>query len=327
MTHQNAAARIESRDVDELSMLVKPWELILRPVSPGPFHSLLECVQVNGILIYREHLALRQLATGSTPADFFTFGAPLPAKNPVNWCGNEGNSKRLCYGRPASEVDFIIPEDSDHVVILIPTDLMRSYFGEEAIEAALSDQRHHLVCNAQYDCNLLASTVRIISKYLSHPELLADARECKAIESQLMHDVAEFFPYDNTGVHYTAPTRRRKAFLHAIEISENIRKPLTLPEIAVATGMSQRSLRLAFQESMGLSPRKYLHMHRMHKVRHELRTKEAETTSITEAASHWGFTELGRFAVEYKQLFGESPSMTLGNRTTPTPRRLIDLLS
>ena len=100
-----------------------------------------------------------------------------------------------------------------------------------------------------------------------------------------------------------------------------------MPEIAAATGVSQRSLRLAFQESIGLSPRKYLHIQRMHKVRHVLLTKEVETTTITEAASHWGFTELGRFAVEYKQLFGESPSKTLGNRTTSTPRRLIDLLS
>ena len=326
MTQQNAAARIESHDVDELSLLVKPWELILHPVSPGPFHSLLECVQVNGILVYREHLALRQLATGSTPADYFTFGAPLSGKKPVDWCGSGANSKRLCYGRPASGVDFIIPEGSDHVVILIPTDLMRSYFGEEAIEAALSDQRHHLVCNAQYDCNLLASTVRIINKYLSHPELLADARECKAIESQLLHDVAEFFPYDNTGVHCTTPTRRRKVFLHAIELSENTRKPLTVSELAVATNVSQRSLRLAFEESIGLSPRKYLHWQRMHKVHHELHTKEAETTSVTAAASQWGFTELGRFAVEYKQLFGESPSVTLGKRTTSTPRQIIDLL-
>jgi len=326
MATQSSAARIESRDADELATLVKPWQLILRPISPGSFYSQLECLQFNDILVYRENLALRQLVTGSTPADYFVFGGPLSARNPAHWCGDEATPQHLCYGRPASEVDFILPDNSDHVAILVPTHLMRSYFGEEAIEAALSDQRHHLVCNAQHDCNLLASTVRIISKYLSHPELLADARECKAIESQLMHDVAEFFPYDNTGVHYTTPTRRRKAFLHAIEISGDIRKPLTVPEIAVATGMSQRSLRLAFQESIGLSPRKYLHLHRMHKVRHELHTNEAETTSITEAASHWGFTELGRFAVEYKQLFGESPSKTLGNRTTSTPRRLIDLL-
>ena len=62
---------------------------------------------------------------------------------------------------------------------------------------------------------------------------------------------------------------------------------------------------------MGLPPRKYLQLQRMLKVRHELCTKEAETTLVTEAAAHWGFTELGRFAVEYKQLFGESPSLTL----------------
>jgi AraC family ethanolamine operon transcriptional activator len=326
MTHQNAVARIESHDVDELSMLVKPWELILKPVSLGPFHCLLECVQVNGILVYREHLALRQIATGSTPAGYFTFGGPLPASKPVDWCGIESTSKQLCYGRPVTEVDFILPEGSDHIAILIPTDLMRSYFGEETIEAALSDQRRSLVCTAQHDCNLLTTTARIISKYLGHPELLADAHECKAIESQLMSGVAEIFPYDNTGVHCTTPTRRRKAFLHAIEISENLRKLVTLPELAVATNISQRSLRLAFQEAIDISPLKYLRLQRMHKVHHDLNTKDTAATSVTEVASHWGFNELGRFAVEYKQLFGESPSITLSNRTTSTSRRIIDIL-
>ena len=326
MSHQNAAARIESRDVDELAMLVAPWELILHPVSPGPFHCLLQCVQVNGILVYREHLALRQLATGSTPADYFTFGGPLPAKKSVDWCGGEATSKRLCYGLPGSEVDFVIPGGSDHVVILIPTNLMRSYFGDEAIDAALSDQRHHLVCNPQHECGLLTNTACMISKYLGRPELLADARECKAMVSQIMLDVAEFFPYDNTDVHCSTPTRRRRAFLHAVEFCEQMRKPVTISKVAAAANMSQRSLRLAFQESIGISPRKYLHWHRMHKVHHELNTKGAASTSITEAASDWGFTELGRFAVEYKRLFGESPSTTLGKGTVATPRRIIDLL-
>jgi len=284
MATQSSAARIESRDADELATLVKPWQLILRPISPGSFYSQLECLQFNDILVYRENLALRQLVTGSTPADYFVFGGPLSARNPAHWCGDEATPQHLCYGRPASEVDFILPDNSDHVAILVPTHLMRSYFGNEAIETALSDQRHHLACNVSHGHNLLASTARIISKYMSNPELLADASECKAIESQLMRDLARVFPYDNTNLHCATPNQRRKAFLRAIEISEDLRATVSVPELAQGADVNQRTLRLAFQESIGVSPSKYLRWTRMRKVHHELYTNDPEIISVTKAA-------------------------------------------
>jgi AraC family ethanolamine operon transcriptional activator len=37
--------------------------------------------------------------------------------------------------------------------------------------------------------------------------------------------------------------------------------------------------------------------------------------TVTEIATSFGFVELGRFSVEYRKMFGESPSETLGRRS------------
>ena len=42
--------------------------------------------------------------------------------------------------------------------------------------------------------------------------------------------------------------------------------------------------------------------------------------SITEIAGRWGFSHMGRFAVEYRKRFGEPPSQTLRRaRNAPAP--------
>ena len=60
-----------------------------------------------------------------------------------------------------------------------------------------------------------------------------------------------------------------------------------------------------------MGPKHYLLLRRMHLARHALRNATPEATTVTDVATQYGFWQLGRFAVEYQSLFGESPSATL----------------
>jgi hypothetical protein len=49
----------------------------------------------------------------------------------------------------------------------------------------------------------------------------------------------------------------------------------------------------------------------MHMVRRALRESTPSETTVTQIATRYGFWQFGRFAVEYKTLFGQAPSATL----------------
>jgi AraC family ethanolamine operon transcriptional activator len=88
----------------------------------------------------------------------------------------------------------------------------------------------------------------------------------------------------------------------------------SIAALCAIAGVSERTLEYAFQEQIGVSPIRYLRLRRLNAVRLELLRSEAGAIRVTDAAMRWGFWELGRFAREYRALFGELPSETLAGR-------------
>jgi AraC-like DNA-binding protein len=109
-----------------------------------------------------------------------------------------------------------------------------------------------------------------------------------------------------------AARRRHTAIMQrfhsALEASDGL--AVYLPDLCTRIGVSGRTLRLCCQEHLGMGPKRYLLLRRMNLARRALREAATDTT-VTDIATLFGFWELGRFAVEYKSLFGESPSKTL----------------
>ena len=60
-----------------------------------------------------------------------------------------------------------------------------------------------------------------------------------------------------------------------------------------------------------MGPIRYLTLRRMHLARRALLQADASTATVTQIVTDHGFLELGRFAVTYRALFGETPSMSL----------------
>lgn len=98
--------------------------------------------------------------------------------------------------------------------------------------------------------------------------------------------------------------RKAEAFIHA-----NLTEPITLADIAAASGVPTRTLLESFRRFRDTSPIRYLKDARLDWVRERLLIDHNVTASS--AAMDAGFNHLGRFASEYLKRFGEFPSKSL----------------
>ena len=93
-------------------------------------------------------------------------------------------------------------------------------------------------------------------------------------------------------------------------IQAHLKDNITIDDLVDISGVSSRSIFNGFKSFRGTTPMKYILQARLEKVREELMLP-FQDKSVTDIATKWNFTQLGRFSATYKKVYGESPSDTL----------------
>ena len=148
------------------------------------------------------------------------------------------------------------------------------------------------------------------------PDMIAHREVARALEQDLLHALVNCLTDDHT--REDAAANRRHAEIMArfedVLASHDDRQP-SMAEVCTAIDVGERTLRVCCTEFLGMSPGSYARLRRLNLVRAALRQADPTRTSIATVARRYGFSELGRFAVAYRTVFGEMPSTTLGGHS------------
>jgi AraC family ethanolamine operon transcriptional activator len=287
-------------------------------------HARIDFVELNGMLLNREHWSQSVSAIGATPAGYLALAGPCTERT-FKWHGTEVDSQHFIYGFDAADAQFLLPADEEHWVILVPKDLIISHLGEESAADLLREQ-DVLRCPSRQRCQLITLIDRSLGKLPEDSKAQLDGQTREAIQLELLDIITEILLLNDTSQKHSTPKKRyiacRKAAIHAMKM----RTSIPVAELAAVAGVSQRVLELGFQEALDMSPQKFLRWNRLNQVHRDLRNARTGSSKVTDICNRWGFHELGRTAVEYKQVFGESPSATLSHEVRPHDMRLADAL-
>lgn len=298
-------SRLRVTDVGELAEAVEPWDLEMAQLTGGDFSADLSLANVGNVLISRESWSQKVLAAGMTPADRLMVGIAGP-RHGVIWRGTEALENDLVWGVGETEIEFLVRERGLHFALLFPAGMVERVLGGElrgALRGAAGVVRT--------DCDRARRLRGLIASAMAASKSASVDGELDGLAGQLCSNVLDILAGENVSADHLSARKSRQTCFRATRLAEDSATLPSVLQLAERAGVSLRVLELAFRETLQLSPHQFLTRLRLNRLHATLRRNGVDSTSVTAAMQELGFTELGRTARRYRELFEEKPSETL----------------
>jgi AraC family ethanolamine operon transcriptional activator len=301
-------------DFEEFAQATRAWDLDFIQLDRGNFETEIIQVGVDDVLLTQASLNRFIDQKGSSPPGLWTFAILTDKSSDIIWRGRKVGKKSLMIYAPGSEIDAQSRARFDVYTLSYPESLLNELAQMFEIPSfrKLIEFSDLFTAKASELLKCREQTKHVLSAIKEQPKKLngkAMLDEMKfGLPQQLISTLVFSRPEYNKPSHRKRDRalRRAKAYL-----TEHARKPVTVRDLCRVTEVSERTLRYAFLEQFGTSPKSYLLAMRLNGVRRQLSHADPSLATIADVANHWGFWHMGQFAADYRRLFGELPSETL----------------
>ena len=287
-------------DIDEQAASLQGWNQRYEQLSSGRFSGEVRQLSLDGVGVFIEDLHQSVHQTGCVKDDVVAFGVPVFFDGDVRFSGQKGTGNEMHVFSGRDGFEFHSPKR--HVMLGI--EVQRTVF--DALCADTADRAFQAHTHHSQLLRVEGPALRCLRGFamglFREPALQASNLRDELLDRLVaaLSSPDGSIPLPTCGV--TQLERRARDM-----VLGRLDDPPTVGELCEALGVSRRNLQSCFQATWGMGPLVWLNTMRLNAVRRRLKS----ATSVTEAATEFGFWHFGHFSSNYEALFGELPSAML----------------
>lgn len=281
------------------------WQAQIVEKDRGPFVSDVLLLQAGPLQMSYSFSSKSLITMGDTPVGAGHFVVQLSDMPSFFSYGNEVSSQEVAMSN--SELNDVSPAGFRAVDICVRQDCLDELSERWECDSLLHSSRKGGVFRP--DPAALSSLKGVLIRTFAHVRENPDPSLFHLAREEVMSSLGECFSSACPSTVLNVGSKRHTLKLAMEFIRSSDLGYVTVPDVADAASVSERTLQYAFKQQLGMTPKKFIKRYHLHCLHRDLRRNKSD--NVTTLALKWGFWHMGQLGVDYKRLFGELPSRTL----------------
>jgi AraC family ethanolamine operon transcriptional activator len=305
-------------DILDLKRIARGINMDIVQLDEGSFESDVIQLKVRNVLASRITSNQRLRLQGTVrflAISFISEGTGLPSWRGVPVCPTD-----VLAVNADDTFDLIVPPGVEAycVSVLSNVEATLRCLGGPVFARKLSDTAHPIPC----DPDAIRETRAWLEEQFNELGRDSDISNSLALEleQEFLRRLAVCLRAGRPSCDRASTASGRTDVVRRVEqhLLDDLALPQTVDDLCRVARTSRRTLEYAFRDYFGTSPKRFIKALRLNAARNDLVRGSHGSAQVVEIASGWGFTHMGQFSADYRQMFGEKPSETL-RRSSRSP--------